>query len=141
MYPQLSLVNTRFSTTASGLLSALYDMPPTLSPDDPVITKLDDFDKFLMHAVYPGTYLVEFFTWMKYLPAALAPWKRKANEQFTEFSKFFLKLLRDVEKQMVCATSLCCSYLDNDIYSCPRAKVMRSPAWYATPFGSENDSA
>ena len=91
-------------------------MPPMLSHTDPVFMKLDDFDKFLMHAVYPGSYLVEFFTWMKYLPEAIAPWKRKANEQFREFSNFFLKLLRDVEKQMVCAASLCRSYLDDDIY-------------------------
>ncbi|PPQ78646.1 hypothetical protein CVT25_010541 [Psilocybe cyanescens] len=86
--------------TISGVLSALYDIPPTLSWDDPLITKLNEFDKIVLYAGYPGSYLVEYLTWMRYLPAAIAPWKRKANEIFNDYSALFMRLFRDVETKL-----------------------------------------
>lgn len=89
------------SVTASGLLSAIYDVPPRLSADDPMITKFTDFDNAIVHTPYLGDYLVEFFPWMKHLPPALTTWKKQAEAGFVEFSTFFMKLFRNVERQMV----------------------------------------
>lgn len=89
------------SATISGVLSALYDVPPTLSWDDHLVTKLNEFDKIILYAGYPGSYLVEYLTWMKYLPSVISPWKRKANEIFNEYSTLFMSLFRDVESKVV----------------------------------------
>ncbi|PPQ78648.1 hypothetical protein CVT25_010543 [Psilocybe cyanescens] len=89
-----------YRTTISGLQTALYDVPPIVSRTDPLIKKINDFDKFLVHAGYPGNYLVESITWMKYFPAAISPWKRRAEAWFAEFSDFYMRLLRDVESRL-----------------------------------------
>jgi hypothetical protein len=96
------LLDTRCRTTLSGVLSALYDIPPTLSCDDPLIRKCDDFVKLVIRAGYPGNHLVEYFTWMRYLPAAIAPWKRRANKIFEEYSALWMDLFREVERKLVC---------------------------------------
>jgi hypothetical protein len=76
-------------------------MPPTLSLDNPVVTKVDEIGSHIGFATYHGNYLVEFFTWMKHLPSAIAPWKAKTEGVFVEFTGFFNGLLRDVEKRIV----------------------------------------
>ena len=78
----------------------MYDTPPILSRNDPLVMKFNYFHKCQTQAASPG--LIEFFPWMKHLPAAIAPWKRQAEGRFEEFSAFFMQLLRDVEKKMVC---------------------------------------
>ncbi|KIM47086.1 hypothetical protein M413DRAFT_23364 [Hebeloma cylindrosporum] len=86
-------------SSISLLLSTVYDVPPTLSLDDPLIKKFNDFDNLIIEAAYPGNYLVEFFGLMKFLPSIFAPWKRKAEKGFLEFSAFFEQLCRDIKKQ------------------------------------------
>ena len=76
-------------------------MPPTLSLDDPLIKKFNNFDNLIIEAAYPGNYLVEFFGLMKFLPSIFAPWKRRAEKGFMEFSTFFEQLCRDIKKQLV----------------------------------------
>jgi hypothetical protein len=112
------------SAVTSGLLSTVYDTPPTLSRDDPLVMKFDYFHKCQTQAVSPG--LVEFFPWMKHLPAAIAPWKRQAEERFDEFSAFFTQLFRDVEKQMVRIVPLVRSSVDEGHLLYIRTKVMTS---------------
>ena len=71
------------------------------------------------HAAYPGSYLVEFFPWMKYLPSAIAGWKLKMEKQSVEFSAFFGGLFRDVERQIVCVVSLLFPSLDHNFFLGP----------------------
>jgi hypothetical protein len=100
------LINGFFSSSISLLLSTVYDVPPTLSLDDPMIKKFNNFDNLIIEAAYPGNYLVEFFGLMKFLPSIVAPWKRRAEKGFIEFSTFFELLSRDIKKQLVCAVYL-----------------------------------
>ncbi len=93
------------SGAASAILSAVYDLPPTLSGDDPLITNIAHVASSLGHAAYPGNYLVEFFPWMKYLPSIISRWKIKTEGRFTEISAFFEGLFRDVERQIVWVVS------------------------------------
>ena len=86
---------------ASTVLSTVYDLPTAYSPDDPIVTKVNTYVKRLTHYAGPGNYLVEFFTWMRYLPSSIAKWKKDAEDGYIEYSKFFLGLFSDVEIRIV----------------------------------------
>ena len=49
----------------------------------------------------PGNYLVEFLTWMVYIPSSLAKWKRVAEKRNKEYSDMAMGLFRDVEDRIV----------------------------------------
>jgi hypothetical protein len=83
------------------MLSTIYDLPPTLSRDDPRILKINEFSDRLVHAMYPGTHLVEYFPWMQYFPSAVAGWKKRAEEGFVIFSSWFEELFGEVKKRVV----------------------------------------
>ena len=101
------------SGATSAILSAVYDMPPTLSLNNPVVTKVDEIGKHIGYATYHGNHLVEFFPWMKYLPSAIAAWKLKTEGIFVEFTAFFEGLFRDVERRIVWVVSLMFSSVDD----------------------------
>ncbi|KAH9478540.1 Cytochrome P450 monooxygenase [Psilocybe cubensis] len=86
--------------TISMLLSTVYDLPATISKDDPIIAKFNRFDNLLIEAAFPGNYLVEFFHWIKFLPSFIVPWKKRMADGYVEFSAFFEKLWNDTAKQV-----------------------------------------
>ena len=86
---------------ASTLLSVVYDLPTVSSPDDPTVTEVNAFIERLSHYTFPGNYLVEFFTWMKYIPSSVAKWKKEAEEGYAEYSRMFIGMFRDVENRIV----------------------------------------
>ena len=53
--------------TASALVAMIYDKEP-LASKDPTITWLHDIIDRLSRAAMPGAHLVEFLTWMRYIP-------------------------------------------------------------------------
>ena len=58
-----------FERHASSIMfSVNYDSPPVESEDDPTIVATTHHVERLLHEMQPGTRLVEFFTWMKYIP-------------------------------------------------------------------------
>ena len=52
-------------------------------------------------AALPGTYLVEFFPWMRYIPSSIAKWKRVAEEHHAVDSVKFMSLYEEVENRVV----------------------------------------
>ena len=74
----------------------IYDTPVLESANDPSAVPLNDFVDQLAHAVYPGAHLVEFFTWMRYLPSWMAKWKYEAVTGHRKYSTIFLELYDDV---------------------------------------------
>jgi len=86
---------------ASTVLSIVYDHPTVSSSDDPIVTKVNAFIATASHYALPGNYLVEFFTWMKYIPSSIAEWKQEAEEGYKEYSKMFLGMFHDVENRIV----------------------------------------
>ena len=54
---------------SSILLSVNYHLPPVDSEDDPVVVGIAKHVERLLHEAQPGTRLVEFFTWMRYIPS------------------------------------------------------------------------
>ncbi|KAJ7209438.1 cytochrome P450 [Mycena rebaudengoi] len=87
-------------TAASVVLSMVYDTPALLSEEDPNITRINDFADRLVNAAYPGAYLVEYFTWMKYLPSWMAKWKRDVLEQYSIDDAMFRGLFNEVSNRV-----------------------------------------
>ncbi|KAJ6484798.1 cytochrome P450 [Mycena sanguinolenta] len=87
-------------TAASVILSMLYDTPPLLSEEDPKIALVNDFAERIERAAYPGTYLVEYFTWMRYLPSWVAKWKRDVLEQYKIDDAMFRGLFNEVRNRV-----------------------------------------
>ena len=71
------------------------------STDDPTAVKINEFLAFVVDYCQLGNYLVEFFTWMKYIPSSLANWKRLAEKRNKEYFGIFLGLFREVEDRIV----------------------------------------
>ncbi|KAF8903851.1 cytochrome P450 [Mucidula mucida] len=84
--------------TTSVMLSILYNHPTLSSTADaPIIAEVKDLNSAIAYAAFPGTYLVEFFPWMKYLPSSIAPWKRKAEAHSKRATKTFVDLFLSVD--------------------------------------------
>ncbi|KAH8831001.1 cytochrome P450 [Flagelloscypha sp. PMI_526] len=86
------------STVAFGLRS-IFGTPP-LRVDDHRIERIIEIVDRAAKAGAPGTYLVEFFPWMEYLPDILAPWRVWAKKWSTKDNEFLEKLYSDAELRM-----------------------------------------
>ena len=77
------------------------------STDDPTVIKGNRFLEVAIDYSHLGNYLVEYFTWMKYIPSWIASWKRLAEEQYEEYSDMFMGLFREVEDRIVMTLTPC----------------------------------
>ncbi|KAF8258901.1 cytochrome P450 [Lactarius quietus] len=85
---------------SSIMLSANYDFLPVESEDDPVVVGIVEHVERMMHEMQPGARLVEFFTWMRYIPSRFAKWKRDAEYWFAQDSLMFEGLLCKVTNDL-----------------------------------------
>ena len=97
---QRSLINER-RAGASTMLSVLYGYPMVSSTDGSTVREINTFADIAVDYSLPGNYLVEFFTWMKYIPSSIAKWKRMAEERHQKYSAMFEAMFRDVEDRIV----------------------------------------
>ena len=59
-----------FQRHASSIMfSVNYHFPPIESEDDSALVAATDHVERMIHEMQPGTRLVEFFTWMRYVPS------------------------------------------------------------------------
>ncbi|KAF8258902.1 cytochrome P450 [Lactarius quietus] len=86
--------------TSSIMLSINYYLPPVRSGDDPVVVGVVKHVERIMHEVQPGARLVEFFTWMRYIPSRFSKWKRDAEYWFVQDSLMFEGLLGKVANDL-----------------------------------------
>jgi len=54
---------------ASMIMSVVYGYPTITSEEDHTVAAVKDFANRVSRAAYPGTYWVEFFPWMRYIPS------------------------------------------------------------------------
>jgi hypothetical protein len=54
---------------ASTIMSIVYDYPTVMSEHDHGVEKIEAFNNRVGHAVIMGSYLVDIFPWMNYIPA------------------------------------------------------------------------
>ena len=77
------------------------------STEEPTVLKVNRFLEIGVEYGQLGNYLVEFFTWMKYIPSSVASWKRLAEERHKEYSDMFVGLFREVEDRIVMSFIRC----------------------------------
>ena len=77
------------------------------STDDPTVVKVNRLTDIALDYAQLGNYLVEFFTWMKYIPSSVASWKRLAEERHKDYSEVFVGLFREVEDRIVMSLIHC----------------------------------
>ncbi|KAF8871718.1 cytochrome P450 [Infundibulicybe gibba] len=132
-------------TVASTITSMIYDLPPMMSPEDPLIKRLNTCVLRITHAASPGSHFVEHITWMKYLPSWIAGWKRRAESYFKEDLKMFTDLYEGTERRMESgeeATSFAATLLstqDNHRLSKTQAAYLAG-TMYATGFDTTSAS-
>ncbi|KAL0566381.1 hypothetical protein V5O48_015634 [Marasmius crinis-equi] len=124
--------------------SIIYGLSPRLDSEDPNIRRSSALVTDTVAAATPGAYLVEYFTWMKYLPRWMCSWRRYAEGYFRSQCEYFEGLFTDVETRTKEGTQQKCvasNWIEN------RAKygmTDREAAWCATTLytaGGETTSA
>lgn len=86
---------------ASTIFCAVYGWLSGDKSSDPFIDRIYPFMERLTHAAMPGSYLVEIFPSMIYLPEWMAKWKREGRKWFKKDTQAFERLLSDVQNKMV----------------------------------------
>ncbi|ESK97859.1 cytochrome p450 [Moniliophthora roreri MCA 2997] len=84
----------------SLVLAAVYGMPPIRDHHSPDIARVNRYVEMCLHACAPGSFLVEYFTWMQYLPRWISPWRRYAEDNYNDHNVFFEKLYNDVKQRI-----------------------------------------
>ncbi|KAK7057918.1 cytochrome P450 [Favolaschia claudopus] len=64
--------------SASIVMSIIYGIPIADSKD-PIVMNITQFVDRALGAAAPGAFLVEYFTWMQYLPRWMSGWRRYAE--------------------------------------------------------------
>ncbi|KAF5343385.1 hypothetical protein D9758_015612 [Tetrapyrgos nigripes] len=85
---------------ASLVLGVIYGLPPLRNSLDPDIVCVNRFVERALHAAAPGSFLVEYFTWMEYLPRWMSPWRRYAEDSFAQDSMLFERLFAEVKARV-----------------------------------------
>ena len=103
-------------TGVSLMMSILYGVPPLKDSNDPVINRVNHFSERALHAANPGSFLVEYFNWMQYLPSWMSPWRRYAEDWFAKDSVMFKELfhLTSARKEAGDDTASVCGMLIDD---------------------------
>ncbi|THU96695.1 cytochrome P450 [Dendrothele bispora CBS 962.96] len=87
-------------TAASTIMSLIYDTPLIKDEKEPSVAYINDCVARITRAASPGAHYVEQFTWMKYLPSAIAPWKKYAEEWNKKDELVFKGLYNSVCKRV-----------------------------------------
>lgn len=88
-------------TAASTVLCSVYGWDPIEPKDDLIVERINGLVNRIVHAALPGTYLVENFPLMKYLPSWMARWKREGLEWHAQGSEMLEGFLFDVKERVV----------------------------------------
>ena len=54
---------------ASTIMSIVYDYPTIMSEHDDAVEKIEKYNDYISHALTMGSYFVDIFPWMTYIPA------------------------------------------------------------------------
>ncbi|KAI0277783.1 cytochrome P450 [Russula brevipes] len=83
-------------SSASALLTILYDNPTLENKRDKTIAEIHAFTDRLSTAAAPGAHLVELFPWMIHIPERFARWKREGMEHYRRDTAMFTGLMDPV---------------------------------------------
>ncbi len=98
---RLPIFIIRHSNAASVALTSVFLRPLTDSSTDHIINRMDEISRSLTEASIIGTYLVDVFPIMLYLPEWLARWKREGREHHEAYTAMFERLMSDLRQKLV----------------------------------------
>lgn len=100
IYPLVPLIIS-IRSAASMVMSIVYDTPALTDSNDPKLVAFESFVRKMSYNALPGTRLVEFMPWMRYLPTWLAPWKREALKDEVDNTAMFAREYNAVRQRVV----------------------------------------
>ncbi|KAK5043488.1 hypothetical protein LTR84_011957 [Exophiala bonariae] len=89
-----------FERYASGVIFRLAFGKRIDEKNEPILRRIVKVNHTLEKVASPGSYLVDTFPSLMYLPRFLAPWKRELEDYHTFESTLFKELLEDVKKDL-----------------------------------------
>ncbi|KAI0273355.1 cytochrome P450 [Gloeopeniophorella convolvens] len=87
-------------TSASMIMSVVYDLPPIEVDDNPNVAKINKHNERVLATTQPGAHWVEFFPWLKHVPSRFAKWKRTAEQYHQEANTMFHELFSKVQNDV-----------------------------------------
>ncbi|KAK7694473.1 hypothetical protein QCA50_001659 [Cerrena zonata] len=87
-------------TACSMILGVVYDKPTIDSCHDTRVAYVNEFIARIVRAAFPGAHYAEYFTWMKYLPAVAAKWKRDALDWYKKDTVYFGDMYEEVKDRI-----------------------------------------
>ncbi|KAJ3761410.1 cytochrome P450 [Lentinula raphanica] len=81
----------------STVLGVTYDLPTLPSVNDTELRSIYDFTIHLVNTAYVDSFVVEFFPWLRHLPAWMMSWKAKALRWSQESIPIFLSMFHKVK--------------------------------------------
>lgn len=101
----------------SSILSVLYGWSPVVNINDPVVHELKTNTEKIALAAMPGSYLIDSFPALLYLPRWLSKWKREGAWYYNRMTSRFERILEEVREKRAEVSVLIwidergCSYL------------------------------
>ncbi|THU83172.1 cytochrome P450 [Dendrothele bispora CBS 962.96] len=95
--------------SASIVISMIYAQPTLNGPNDPSIAMINDLVERGTHAMYPGSFLVEYLTFLDLFPESLAAWKRNAKQWYQRYTAIFTNLYLTVKDNVEDHSSSLCA--------------------------------
>jgi hypothetical protein len=90
-----------YRMNASIIISAVYDLPPIQSLNDPVNALMENFVDLILQDLVPTSHLVNMFPALDYLPQSMAKWRRDAQSNFQRLTSRFEELFLAAKERTV----------------------------------------
>ncbi|KZV85698.1 cytochrome P450 [Exidia glandulosa HHB12029] len=84
------------TTAASTIMSSVYGFPPT-DDKNPDVQAIKQHTERIARAIFPGTYLVDTFPWLRHLPAWLCSWHRDTHGFYAKDNAVVQRLFHSSE--------------------------------------------
>ncbi|KAA1473676.1 cytochrome P450 [Dentipellis sp. KUC8613] len=117
-------------SAASLIMSMVYDHAPIASEEDKTIKDINEFVSRRTQALKPGTFWVEFFPWMMWIPERFAKWKREATYWFEHDNRMFEDLTHGVQTRLAAGKARSC-FVSNLVDNAKSGLSYRENAWLA----------
>ncbi|KAF9468306.1 cytochrome P450 [Collybia nuda] len=82
-------------SAAATILKTVYSYPDIID-GDPIVHSVENYVDRMLKAALPGSYWVDIFPALNYLPPWIAPWKRQGNAWYKHDTDLFIRLVNDV---------------------------------------------
>ncbi|KAJ7310003.1 cytochrome P450 [Mycena albidolilacea] len=89
--------NDHIKRASASLVMAIIYGTPIADSNDPIVAEIQKFVDRALGAAAPGAFLVEYFTWMEYLPRWMSGWRRYAEFWYQKDSMMLTGLFANAQ--------------------------------------------